>query len=140
MVRVIRDETWTSFYEATNSKDPQYVRVKQSNDLWRAKHPSDIKRDSKWHELYSQSNTKYPEEKRVKEANVLWIISKKHNENIDIRKARSMKIITELPKTIHAKSKFNKTKTCQATSMNNNPCQFKAVSECGRFCKKHIIV
>jgi len=28
-------------------------------------------------------------------------------------------------------------KKCQSLTMIGKPCPFKAVSECGRFCKKH---
>lgn len=140
MVQVIRDEEWMTFYAETNTKDPKHIRIKESNDRWREQHRPEITRDSKWYELYSKSNKDYPEEKRIKEANVLWIIIQKHNENIKIRKARSMKVISEPPKIVHAASNFNKTKICQGTNMNSKPCQFKVVSECGRFCKKHNIV
>lgn len=141
MVAVIRDEMWKQFYDKTNPKDPQYKRVKETNDFWREKNRPVVPHDAQWQKLYDQTNKTHSEEMRLKEADVLWIVINNYEQTRDERKAQGIKVLTELPREVyHEKSKFNKIATCQAITMSNKPCKSKAVSECGRFCKKHLIV
>jgi hypothetical protein len=141
MVAVIRDEMWRQFYDKTNHKDPRYKRVKETNVWWRENNRPVVPRDAHWQKLYTQTNKTHSEEMRLKEADVLWIVSNNYEKACEERKAQGIKVLTELPSEIyHEKSKFNKSAICQAITMSNKPCQYKSVSECGRFCKKHLIV
>jgi len=99
----------------------------------------EVIRDSKWEELYRDSNAKDPDEIRIRFADVMWRTYTRFEHNKAERKKRSLKIIegtptqTQLEKT----AKVVKKQICQSITLTGKPCQFKAVSECGRFCKKH---
>jgi len=138
MVAVVRDELWNEFYAATNPKDPKYKRLKEANTLWREKNRPVVIRDSRWDKLYSQTNPKNPEEMRIKEADVLWIVITNYEKDKEERKSLGTKFLKELPKEVYHEKP--KQATCQAVTISNKPCKFKPVSECGRFCKKHLIV
>ena len=141
MVAVIRDDMWKQFYDKTNPKDPQHKRVKETNELWRDKNRPVVTHDDRWQELYDNTNKNHSEEMRLKEADVLWIVITNYEQAREERKAQGIKVLTEPPPEVyHEKSKFNKSVMCQATTMSNKPCKSKAISECGRFCKKHLIV
>ena len=100
---------------------------------------TEVVRDEMWDDLYKTANPKDPEEIRIKFANALWR-AKTRMDSIRLkRKERSIKILTEIPKNLNIEEQIKavRKKTCQGITMTGKPCQFKAVSECGRFCKKH---
>ena len=102
----------------------------------------EVIRDSKWSELYSHERKRHPEEYAVKFANAVWRASRKMDLIKSERKKRSIKILTDPPGQLVSTtpvSSSSKIKKCQSMTLTGKPCQFKATSECGRFCKKHCI-
>jgi len=97
-----------------------------------------IVRDQQWDEFYKSSNPKDPEEIRIKYTNALWKAKKKMDEIRIHRKKRAIKILKEVPKQTNV-HKTHTSNICQSLTLSGKPCQFKAVSSCGRFCKKHNI-
>ena len=101
----------------------------------------EIIRDDTWKDIYQTTTSKDSEEIHIKLVNALWRAKRRMEEIITKKKARSLKVIDICPKHTHGPpSQFNHTIKCQSLTMNGKPCQFKAISECGRFCKKHLIV
>jgi len=99
-----------------------------------------IIRDAKWQSFYDDHKSSYPEDFRIKSANATWRAYECQEKIKAARKKRSLKIISEVP-LVMAKphqGKFALIK-CQSLTMSGKPCPFKASSECGRFCKKHIL-
>ena len=99
----------------------------------------EVIRDSKWEEMYRDSNAKDPDEIRIKFADVMWRTYRRFEHSKAERKKRSLKIIEGVPTSTQPQktSKVVKKQICQSITLSGKPCQFKAVSECGRFCKKH---
>ena len=96
-----------------------------------------IIRDANWNVFYADANKNFNTDFKEKYANACWRAYTKQQEIKTKKKARSMKVITEVPKQIIPMKASVRAKTCQSETMSGNPCKFKAVSECGRFCKKH---
>jgi len=96
-----------------------------------------IIRDAKWEEFYKSANVEYDEECKVKYANAFWRAYVRQQSIKIQKKVKSMKVLTEVPKQVITMKESVKAKTCQSETMSGKPCKFKAVSACGRFCKKH---
>lgn len=102
----------------------------------------EVVRDSKWSEIYSHERKRHPEEYAVKYANAFWKAHKKTELIKSEKKKKSLKILKDPPGELfknHQTPTCSKIKKCQSLTISGKPCQFKAVSECGRFCKKHCI-
>ena len=97
----------------------------------------EIIRDNKWTVFYADANKTFSEEYKVKQANACWRAYMRQQSIKIQKKNRSMKVLTEVPKQVIAMKESVRAKTCQSETMSGKPCKFKAVSECGRYCKKH---
>ena len=97
----------------------------------------EIIRDERWNVFYADANKAFDEEYKVKYANACWRAYKKQQEIAANKKKKSVKILTEVPKQVMPMKESVKARTCQSETMSGKPCKFKAVSACGRFCKKH---
>jgi hypothetical protein len=90
--------------------------------------------------FYDEYKSSEPEDFRIKFANATWRASECMNRIRATRKKKSLKIISEvpliMPKPHQGKIALIK---CQSLTMSGKPCPFKATSDCGRFCKKHIL-
>lgn len=98
-----------------------------------------LSNDSKWTQIFNTSRLRnLSNEERIKLTNSIWKASKRL-EHINLeRKKKSLKVIsmTEVARKERLPAVTTK-KTCQSMTMSGKPCTFRAVSECGRFCKKH---
>lgn len=99
----------------------------------------EVERDAKWTEIYNSTDAKkFPNNDRIKFTTAIWKASKKLEEINKKKKEKSIKIIdiTEA-ETSRQELKVVTKNVCQSQTMSGKPCKFKAVSACGRFCKKH---
>ena len=97
--------------------------------------------DPKWLAIYnSEDAKKFPDDTRIKFTRAIWKAKQKLNEINLKKKEKSIKIIDSVEiETLHKES-ISRTvvkNICQSQTMSGKPCKFKAISECGRFCKKH---
>lgn len=153
-MEVKRDELWHSIYsDPSHAKLNQQTREKTADTIWKrqqaiqkrkeqkAKAVIEITRDELWNSIYSDpANAKLTEEIRIKLSNSLWRSRRLLNQINEEKKAKSTKVIslTEVPKMTEMKVE-TRVKKCESLTMSGKPCNFKAVSECGRFCKKHSV-
>lgn len=99
-----------------------------------------LTRDSKWLDIYNSGDaSKYSNADRIKFTTAIWKASNKSNEIKKKKKEKSLKIIdfVEIETTRQAETKVFTKHVCQSHTMAGKPCSFKAVSMCGRYCKKH---
>ena len=97
--------------------------------------------DPKWLAIYnSEDAKKFPDDTRIKFTRAIWKAKQKLNEIPLNKKEKSIQIIDSAEiETLHKES-ISRTvvkNICQSQTMSGKPCKFKAISECGRFCKKH---
>ena len=95
-----------------------------------------ITRDDRWTNYYKQARDIDP----VKYANTFWKTEQMYKKLKDQKVSRGVKFIS-MDKCPRIKTDIRHVKTivkCQAVTMSGKPCPFRAVSECGKFCKKHI--
>lgn len=90
----------------------------------------EVTRDERWEHFYRIN-------KDEKTADSMWRFEVRMNKIKAEKAAKSTKLLTEPPKIVAAPTKY--LKKCQATTMSGKACPFRAISECGRFCKKHIL-
>lgn len=100
----------------------------------------EIIRDSAWTAFYSDemSHNKTSESK-ILYANACWRAHICLKSIKDKKKEKSLKILSELPKQVIQVKMNIKNCKCQSQTLAGKACQFKAISGCGRFCKKHSI-
>ena len=55
-----------------------------------------------------------------------------------MKRARAPQFITKPP--VHEQIHKMAASKCQARTLENRPCPFRATSKCGRFCSKHNVV
>lgn len=147
---VIRDSEWYALYKKyDNGERSPEILERLANYWWNDARMNErrikarkereerkllgITKDEQWQKIYENSK-----ESSTKLADSLWRVKNKSENIIKEKKEKSAKVINELPKQkmpeVHSKETKKK---CQAVTMIGKPCPFKAVSECGRFCKKH---
>ena len=97
----------------------------------------EIIRDERWNVFYTDASKAFNDEYKVKYANACWRAYMKQQEIAAHKKKKSIKLLSEVPKQVIPMKESVKAKTCQSETMSGKPCKFKAVSACGRFCKKH---
>ena len=90
----------------------------------------EVIRDERWNHFYNFN-------KDEKTADSMWRFEVRMNKIKAEKIAKGTKFLSEPPKVIVASTKY--LKKCQAVTMNGKDCPYRAVSECGRFCKKHIL-
>ena len=101
-----------------------------------------ITRDARWTNFYNQGVSRKAEDPEVF-ANIFWKTEKMFRRVNDRKISRNVKFLPmdQCPKekvdARHVKASAIK---CQAITMAGKPCPFRATSDCGKFCKKHIIV
>ncbi len=98
--------------------------------------------DPKWIDIYKTNRDNESEELKLKVSDSIWRSYMKMERVREARKKRSIKVIDFIPDkqdTRQPASRSMASKKCQSSTMSGKPCQYKAVSECGRFCKKHIL-
>ena len=101
-----------------------------------------VVRDDRWNNFYAQAVKIYPVDPE-KFANNLWKAERRLRDGKSYKLSMGTKFIPldQCPKeNTQIKSRTGTTTKCQAVTMSGKPCPFRATSDCGKFCKKHIIV
>lgn len=98
----------------------------------------EIIHNHEWQQIFDSLKNESSEESRKKLTDSLWRAKVRLEHIRSEKKKRSIKII-DSSEIKHYPTEMKKTsvKKCQSLTMIGKPCPFKAVSECGRFCKKH---
>ena len=98
--------------------------------------------DPKWLDIYKTNNKYETEEMKLKITDSIWRSYKNMEKFREEKKKKSIKVIDFIPETKSFSSSgmsASRTKKCQSLTMSGKPCPYRATSECGRFCKKHIL-
>ena len=153
---VIRDSRWEALYKKyDNGNRDEEILIRLANYWWlHSKREERIKAAQKareerrmkksgqteqWKAHFEKaSKENQTEEMCSKLADSLCRAQECMDKCVEEKKKKSAKVITGTPKQEAAVSNHTKqVKKCQSTTLTGKPCPFKAVSECGRFCKKH---
>ena len=99
--------------------------------------------DPKWLDIYKTNKDNEPEVMKLKVSDSIWRSYQTMEKVRAAKKKRSIKVIDFIPDKPVIRQPVSRasssSKKCQSSTMSGKPCQYKAVSECGRFCKKHIL-
>lgn len=97
----------------------------------------DIIHDSLWHTCLADAVKMYQvhsaDEKCVKLANATWVMKTRYIQAQERKDHRKTIMIDKTPEAVNEQRTSKK--ICQAITMSNKHCSFRAV--CGNFCKKH---
>lgn len=94
-----------------------------------------------WKKVYKSCEGKFTTTEAIKMADSC-VRYRMSSQKIEAKRVARRPIILEKPPPMTDQSvNLHKRSTakCQATTLSNRQCPFRATSECGRFCKKHCI-
>jgi hypothetical protein len=104
--------------------------------------PLPVIRDEYWNKLYESAlKDKFNEEDAAKFADSAWRCRKNSVKLSDEKKKHAPPILAKPPPmtcqsvNVHKRSDVK----CQARTLENRPCPFRASSRCGKFCSKHAV-
>jgi len=104
--------------------------------------PLPVIRDEYWNKLYASAlNNKFNEEHAAKFADTACRCRKHAVKLSDEKKKHEPPILAKPPPmtcqsmNVHKRSDVK----CQARTLENRPCPFRATSRCGKFCSKHAV-
>ena len=101
----------------------------------------EVERSPQWLEIYNSNDAKkFPDETRIKFTRAIWRAKQKLRDINSEKKEKSIKVIDAIEIEILNRENISRSvvkNVCQSQTMTGRPCKFKAVSDCGRFCRKH---
>lgn len=104
--------------------------------------PVVVVRDEYWFQLYESALfNKFSDEHAVKFANTAWKCRKHSLKLSDEKKKKAPPVLKKPPPMILEQVNVHKRSEakCQARTLENRPCPFRATSKCGKFCSKHAV-